>query len=604
MDRISSVPYPAIERHGLISDRRSAALVCADGTVDWLCVPRFDGEPAFGALLDARRGGFWKLGPMVRLYGRQSYEQDSGVLRTRWDELGFSAELSDAMLMPETARPEGREPLRVRLRRLRCERGRLTALFDLQPAAKAPQPALWLSRRLVLAEGRRPVPFVLEEGEELWAAACFGGRAPWRWSAEEARARLAECDAYWRGWSRKLRCAGPRADRLRRDALAIHMLGYAPTGAMVAAPTTSLPERLGGNWNADYRFCWIRDTSIAMSVLAQLGDLDSARRFFDWVVEAVPDGPLQPVYGIDARKRLPQKKLSLHGYRGSAPVRVGNHAYKQTQRGSLGYLADGLLAYLERGGAWREEYWRLTAAFADREAALWSRPDNGLWELGREDHYVSSKLMSWTALDRAGRIARRLGRAPQAERWARAAEEVKAEALERGWSPRLRSLRQRYGAHSLDAAVALASLKGMLAPGDPRMLSTLDALERDLTIDRCVYRFVPSEVPGLSDLPLGAFEGAFVPASMLVAAALAKAGLRERAEALLERAEGASGEVGLFAEAVEARSRTGFLGNFPLAFSHAEHARAVLELGEGEPRAVSPARRPRRARARPSRSGR
>lgn len=597
-------PYPPIERHGVVGDRRTAALVAADGTLDWLCLPDYDDAPVFGALLDAARGGAWRLGPADVALGEQRYLDGSAALVTTWALPGGTLELTDAMARPGDDRPAGDAGHRVVLRRLRCTRSTVACALAIRPrddfdrpAAIAPAPGglaltvgdralgLWASCPLTIDEDGASAAFHLREGEEAWAILALG-EPPAAWTIDRAREALDAAVAYWRDWLGNLTYTGPRGERVRRSALAVHLLSYAPTGSLVAAPTTSLPERVGGDRNYDYRFAWVRDASLSMAILALLGDTRTARRYMDWLVglDSSTDAPLQVAYRIGGGTDLTQRERpDLAGYRASRPVRVGNRAFSQRQLDSLGYLADCALVYLEQGGAWRDEYWVLVRRVADYTAANWTRPDSGIWELpGEEQHYVSSKVMSWVALERAVRIAERTDHGAETDDWRAAMGAIRAEVLARGWSERLGAFRQRYGADTLDAAALLIPVMDFLPADDPRVLATVERIEATLAIDGFVHRFRAGETPGHEDLPVGEFEGAFLPCTFWLATTYAKAGQPDRAETILAQAEAATGALDLFAEEVDARSGA-FLGNYPLLFAQVEYVRAVLELAKARP---------------------
>ncbi|MBA3415938.1 MAG: glycoside hydrolase family 15 protein [Chloroflexia bacterium] len=597
----SFVPYPPIGRHGVVGDRRTAALVAADGTVDWLCLPIYDGPPVCGALLDPENGGYWRIGPASPALGRQRYLDESAVLVTTWTTAAGELELTDAMAWPWDDRdaahggPDGR----VLIRRLRCRHGEAAAVADLRPRhdfgaaggiARTNDGVVldvggraltfWTSRLAQAAIGTAGVSLALElaEGDEVWSVLAFGEEERRPWTAARAAAALAETERFWHDWtgSLDLTGAGPRRDRVRRSATTIHLLSYAPTGSPVAAPTTSLPERRGGDRNWDYRYAWVRDAALSVTTLSRLGDLDSGRRYLDCLAtyRSSTDSPLQVVYRIDGGLDLPEReRADVAGYAGSRPVRVGNRACGQRQLDSLGFFADCALVYLDQGGEWTDDHWAMVRRAADYTAATWRLPDSGIWEETAERHFVSSKVMSWVALDRAATIAARTGRGGETDGWRREAAAIHAEVMERGWSERLGAFRRHYDDDGLDASVLLIPLVGFLPVDHPRVAATIDRIVEELTIDGFVHRYLPP--PG--EPPLGVFEGAFLPCTFWLATVRAMAGQAAEAEAILAAAEAVAGDLGLFAEEVDVRTRT-FLGNTPLLFAQAEYVRAALAL--------------------------
>lgn len=603
-ERARVVPYPAIERHGIIGDRRTAALVAADGTLDWLCLPDFDSAPVFGALLDWSKGGHWRLGPARMATGAQHYLENSAVLETRWELSEGTLVLHDAMLWPEGRRPPEQTGVRVVVRALRCERGTVRCQLGFQPGCRFQQnPAtitahstgytiqlpefslrLWTSRPLTAEQSRLRQVFELKQGEELWTVLECGA-AGHGWTVESARGAMEKTRGYWQDWVGALRPGSIGEKEIRRAAMMVHLLTYAPEGSAVAAPTTSVPERIGGDWNADYRFCWVRDASLAVSILARLGNLQETRQYLHWLVQRLSrfGAPLQVLYDIRGSKRPGQKNLSnVAGYRESQPVRTGNHAYKQHQLGSYGYLADCVWTYLNEGGQWREEYWKLIVRVAKHTIKHWQDPENGIWELPERRHYLNSKVLSWVTLDRAIRIAQKVDVSFDTSEWQTTRETIHAEVMEKGWSERLGAFRQHYDGDDLDAAALLIPVLEFLPADHPRVLATLERISESLTIDDFVFRFDPMQTPCLGQLPLGELEGAFFPSTFWLATTYAKAGHLERAERILERAEKLAGPAGLFSEAADPRTRT-LLGNTPLLFSLAEYVRAMLEIARGKP---------------------
>jgi len=596
-------PDPPIGLHGVIGDRRTAALVAADGTLDWLCLPDYDRPSIFGALLDAERGGFWRVGPVAATPGTQRYIPETALLVTSWETDAVHLELTDAMTEPEDERPPERAGCRTVLRRLRCLEGEAECVLTVRPRRDFDASAeasfvpgglslrvgdvvlgLWASTPLTMVHGGAEARVRLQAGEAIWAVLSFG-ESPEAWSLGRAEDELDGAAHYWRQWMGRLTYTGPRADWIRRSALTIHLLTYAPAGSVVAAPTTSLPERVGGDRNYDYRYSWVRDVSTALAKMSLLGETRTAQRFMDWLVGlgSATDSPLQIAYGIRGEIEVAEsERTDLTGYRSSLPVRFGNRAAVQRQHDSLGFFVDCVLIYLQQGGDWRDEYWDLVRDAAEFTAASWQEPESGIWELPQVQHFVSGKVMAWVALDRAVTIAKQVGETAAVERWRATMDAIHADVMERGWSDRLGAFRQSYDLDTLDASTLLISVFDFLPADHPRVVATIERIEEQLTIDGFVHRFVAGETPGHEDLPVGEFEGAFLPCTFWLAVAYVKAGRLEEAEAILDRAEAIAGPLGLFAEEVDVRTGT-FLGNTPLVFSQVTYVKAVLEVAKARP---------------------
>lgn len=585
-----------IGQHGVIGDRRTAELIATDGTISWLCLPCYDGVPIFGALLDVERGGFWRIGPEHHVLGRQQYLGETAVLVTSWEMATGTLTLTDAMAWPwddrgaEHGGPNGR----VVLRRLRCEQGEARAVIDCRPRpdfdqvpsiAAGPAGAmtavagrdltLWISQPAAVLPDRVRCTRTLHAGDEVWSVLAWGEERPRPWTMARAAATLDETIRYWNDWSGRLVGDHSPFDQVQRSATTIHLLSYALTGSPVAAPTTSLPERIGGDLNWDYRYAWVRDAALSVTILSRLGQTADSQRYMDCLTtyRSSTDSPLQVVYGIDGTLDLPEhKRWDLAGYAGSRPVRIGNRACSQKQLDSLGFFADCALTYLDNDGAWTAEHWDMMRRAADYTTATWQEPDSGIWETVEERHYVSSKVMSWVALDRAVKIAESIGQEPP-PRWRSAMDVIHAEVMERGWSERRQAFLQAYDGDNLDASALLIPIMGFLPVDHPRVAATIDRIVDELTIDGFVHRYLPP----VGELPLGQYEGAFLPCTFWLATTLAMAGRAHEAQAILTAVEAIAGELGLFAEEVDVTTRT-FLGNTPLLFAHAEYVRAVMAI--------------------------
>ncbi len=583
--------------------------MAADGSLNWWCLPDFDGWPMFNRLLDAKKGGFCRVGPAGTFDGDQIYLDETTAAATRWNAVDGSGamEVADLMAWPDDRCPEGTEEQRVILRRVRVTAGTVRAAFALQPRWNFASPppcvenarghgaswrfqegplGVWTSFALRAGAADVAEEFTMNAGEEHWVVLGWCLR-PDDWSVAQAQTVFEEALGYWRGWSAglDLSCVGEHhRDGVRRSALTVQLLKHASHGSAVAALTTSLPERLGGDRNYDYRFAWVRDGSLALAFLARLGKTDEVRCYLHWLagLSSATDAPLQVVYGIDGRTRLDQRDVEdVSGYRDSQPVRVGNRAAKQRQIGSLAYMADCVRLYMESGGTLEEEHWQLVCGAAGYIREHWQEPGSGIWELEQEAHYVSGRVLAWVVLERAERIAAQsgFGEPAQLARWRAEAGVIRDEVLDRGWNEEKGAFRQRYDHDALDAAAQLIPLNNLLPPNNKNKMGTLRALERELVVNGLMHRFDPTATLGGKQLPIGQFEGAFLPCVFWHAHLLASLGRVEEARAIFKRCEAAAGPTGLFAEEMDS-STDAFLGNTPLLFSHVEYVRASIALKE------------------------
>ena len=584
-----------IEDYALLGDLQTAALVGRDGSVDWCCFPRFDSGACFAALLGGPEHGRWLVAPVAPVRrSERRYRPGTLVLETVHETDAGAVRVVD--FMP----PRGRAPDIVRI--VEGVRGRVAVRSELVVRFDYGRTVPWVRRvddaRVAVAGPdalclRTPADV---HGEALTTASEFvvgpGERVPfvltWFPSHEplpapvDAEAALAETEAYWRGWSDACDCEVPYHDAVQQSLLVLKALTYGPTGGIVAAPTTSLPERLGGVRNWDYRFCWLRDAALTLVAMLHAGYRDEAAAWRDWLLRAVAGDPaaVQIMYGIAGERRLDERELGwLPGFAGSRPVRTGNAASTQLQLDVYGEVLDAAWHALAAGNAPSEDNWALLGHLLAWLEDGWREEDAGIWEVrGPLRHFTHSKAMAWVAFDRALRVAEATGRPGPIERWRGLRDEIKAQVLERGWSERRRAFAQSYGSDELDASLLLLPLVGFLPAADPRVVSTVEAIRRDLEVDGLVYRYRDAG-GGVDGLPPG--EGAFLACSFWLVEVLALQGRRAEARELFERLLALRNDVGLLAEEYDpAAGRQ--LGNVPQALSHLALVTAALALGEGD----------------------
>ncbi|MEU1516472.1 glycoside hydrolase family 15 protein [Streptomyces sp. NPDC005811] len=591
--------YLPIADHGLIGDLRSVALVGTDGTIDWYCCPSFDSPSVFGAILDAERGGSFELAAAVPARTKQFYFPDTNVLITRFFTGEGAGEVQDFMPVSGGAGEAERHRL---IRRVLCVRGavpfrtRVAPRFDYGASAHTVRlvegMAVFESEKLALSltstvplECDGPdvrADFKLSEGESaVFALDQVGGEvSPRRCARTEAEEQFAATVTYWRRWLSASRYRGRWREMVHRSALTLKLLTYAPTGAIVAAPTTSLPEQLGGERNWDYRYVWVRDAAFCVYALLRLGFSDEAEAFMEFVTRHItpgdgkPSGPLQIMYGIDGRTDLSESELGhLEGHQGSAPVRVGNAAADQLQLDIYGALIDSVYLYDKWARPVSSDQWDDVCALVDWVCAHWDQPDEGVWETrGGRKNFLYSRLMCWVAIERAIRMANRRGLPADLPRWQEARDTIYRRVHTRGWSPRRRAFVQHEDGDVLDAAVLMMPLTKFIAPTDPKWLSTLDALTEDLVSDSLVYRYDPLASPD----GLRGDEGTFSICSFWYVEALVHAGRLDEARLAFEKMLTYANHLGLFAEEI---SQTGEQqGNFPQAFTHLALISAAFTL--------------------------
>ena len=591
--------YPPIHDYALVGDCRTGALVSSRGSIDWLCLPRFDSPSCFNRLLDWEQGGYCEVNPTSFFRTKRAYQGHTAVLTTEFETTHGRAQLTD--LMPVAAdggQAPARFPLRQVLRRIEGLDGTVefSIKIKLRPDDGRTVPSFVqrgragycadFGGRMVVVAVNSPMeisPGLLSgrarvsRGDSLTLWLVYTEEAPGVYphliEAEEA---IAETQAYWTGWSRSCRYDGAQRDQAIRSAITLKLLSYAPSGAIVAAPTTSLPERLGGDLNWDYRYCWLRDASFTAHAFFRLGFDAEALAFTQWMTHATtltyPE--LQVMYTLHGEASIPERSWPfLEGYRRSQPVRLGNAAFAQEQLDVYGEVLDTISLSVEAGYPVDRDTKRWIVEVGNILSMSWPYPDHGIWEIrGEARHYVHSKVMCWTALDRVERLARKLGVKPSTAAWSQAREALVHAILKSGYSKTRRSFVQVLGGTRLDAAALTFGLTGFIDGRDPLMISTISTIQRWLTRGPLVYRYIAEQGTGRE-------EGAFLPCSFWLVQALAAAGRPEEAQGLLARLAPHANDLGLFPE--EIRHQDGeFLGNFPLALTHVAHLGALLSVAE------------------------
>jgi GH15 family glucan-1,4-alpha-glucosidase len=593
-------PFPPIADYAFLSDCHTGALVAPDGGIGWLCMPRFDAPSIFGTLLD-REAGFFRLGPFgINFPAARAYEPGTHVLVTTWQTPNGWAVVRDALTMgprrgedrvtPHTRPPADDDADHLLVRTVTCIDGRVEIELVCEPvfdygrtlaewtlvdgsrhaadASGAGQTIRLQTDMEMGIEGNRVrARHVLAEGDQLYCALSWAEGLAAPDDVGEAAARLDATTRFWRAWLAGARIPDHRwRQPIRRSALAIKGLTYMPTGATVAALTTSLPETPGGERNWDYRYSWMRDSTFTLQALHFL-DLDwEADEFMQFVADLEPnqDGAMQIMYGIDGRRDLTESiRDDLSGYAGARPVRVGNGAFDQRQNDVFGAVLDSILLHTRRSQRLPRRLWPIVQAQAECATAVWRDPDQGIWEArGKPQHYVSSKLMCWVALDRAAKLAEIRGAPELSATWRATAEEIHADILTHGVSDR-GVLRQHYETDALDASTLLAGLFGFLPADDKRLRNSVLAVADELTENGYVLRYRTDE----TDDGLSGKEGTFLICSFWLVSALAIIGEQQRARDLMDRLLRIASPLGLYAEEYDVE--TGHhLGNFPQAFSH------------------------------------
>ncbi|MBY9073239.1 DUF5911 domain-containing protein [Nocardioides sp. WL0053] len=590
-----------IADYGLLGDTRTAALVSSDGSIDWFCVPRFDGAPVFGSLLGGVDGGKFRLGPAeaARVVERR-YREHCTTLETTWATPHGRLTLTEGMVAEVAGRLL---PATVLVRRLSAEGGSAEALVEFdprlgedhdRPRVRRRGPTLvceWGSLALSLgcdagqcATVGSTTPLAITPGRPVTFVVTVAHREPLI-HVDPARAweLLARDEAGWQAWSAGIDHDIPFRESVVRSLLTLQLLTYSPSGAPVAAPTTSLPEEYGGVRNWDYRFAWPRDASIGIAAFLNVGKVDEARGFLWWLLHAsrLARPRLPVLFTLDGRPATAERTLrGWPGYAGSVPVRVGNAAAGQHQLDGYGWVLDAAWVLVQAGHPLYGETWRAMRGFADLVARRWTEPDAGIWEI-RDDaaHHVHSKLMGWLALDRGLRIAEthRIS-ARQRRRWLDAREAIGVAVNEHGFDRSIGSYTRSYGSHDLDAALLVLPLIGLEEPESPRVRGTVDAVRDQLSAGGpLVFRYPP----GRDGLP--GHEGAFLPCSFWLVQALACCGRREDALALFEEMLERASPVGLYAEEMDPTTGD-HLGNYPQALTHAALVQAALALRGPAPR--------------------
>jgi GH15 family glucan-1,4-alpha-glucosidase len=583
--------YQPIEDYAVIGDLHTVALVGMNGSIDWCCIPRFDSPSIFGALLDIRKGGFFRIAPpeTAGMGHKQLYLPETNILITRFLAVDGVGEITDFMPVKAIESVDHKHHI---IRSVAVVRGSLSFEMVCRPAFNygrdshqlhlSNKGAIFKSESLCLGlassipveedgHGGVRATFTLHAGQSIHfilESAKDNDLVPEPLLQRRYDEAFHHTMRYWQKWTSQCQYQGRWREMVQRSALVLKLLTYAPTGAIVAAPTTSLPETIGGARNWDYRYTWLRDAAFSLYSLLTLGFTQEAEAFMGWLDarchELKENGSLQPMYGIDGEHELTELTLDhLEGYRQSRPVRIGNGAYKQQQHDIYGELMDAIYIY-NHYDAISYDLWRNLRRLLQWLNANWQEPDEGIWEVrGGPKQFVHSKMMSWVAFDRALRLVRHRGLPAPMVDWMIASARIYEEIMEKGWSEKTQSFVQYYGSDAIDASALLMVLTKFAGPTDPRMLHTIKRVQKELTSDSLVHRYNPKEA---ADDGLGSLEGTFSPCSFWLAESLARAGYPGEARLMLEKMLTYSNHVGLYAEEIGPTGEA--LGNYPQAFTH------------------------------------
>jgi GH15 family glucan-1,4-alpha-glucosidase len=584
-----------IEDYALLGDLQTAALVSRTGSVDWLCFPRFDSGSCFGALLGSSDNGRWLIAPTGGGPATaRRYRDKTLILESEWETDQGRVRVIDFM-PPRETKPdivriveglEGRVEMSTELvirfdygaivpwvRRLDDETivaiGGPDALVMRTPVDLEPS-GMTHGAKFTVKKGER-VPFVL-----TWYPS--SERPPKKFRADSA---LRDTQRYWRDWLKSCRYEGEYGDAVHTSLMVLKALTYQPTGGIIAAPTTSLPERVGGVRNWDYRYCWLRDATFTLFALLNAGFEDEARAWRDWLLRAVAGDPakMQILYGVAGERRIPESELDwLEGYAGSSPVRIGNGAAEQFQLDVYGETLDALHMSRRHGLGVTEHAWSLQTHIIEFLESSWDKPDEGIWEVrGGPRHFTHSKVLAWVAFDRAIEAVEHFGVDGPVERWRRIRAEIHEEVCREGFNAELNSFVQSYGSHDLDAATLLIPLVGFLPANDPRVSGTIEAIKRDLMRDGFVERYATKETESVDGLPIG--EGVFLPCSFWLVDALLMQERDDEARELFERLLAVANDLSLLSEEYDPAEKR-LLGNFPQAFTHVGLVNSAFNLSQ------------------------
>jgi GH15 family glucan-1,4-alpha-glucosidase len=582
----------AIEDYGLIGDLQTAALVGRDGSIDWLSLPRFDSPACFAALLGDEDNGRWLLAPVSGgACTSRRYRGDTLVLETTWETDGGTVRVVD--LMPPRGQAadvvrivegvRGRVPMRSKLT-LRFDYGHVVPWVrhvDGELAAIAGPDAVWLRTPVEQVDRDRATyaEFEVAAGESVPFVLTYAASHLHRPHPVDPGRALADTETFWRDWMAQCHYDGEWRDAVRRSLLTLKALTYAPTGGIVAAATTSLPEELGGSRNWDYRYCWLRDATFTLQALLGTGYATEARAWREWLLRAVAGDPaeLRIMYALDGSRRIPEYELPwVSGYAGSSPVRAGNAAAGQFQLDVWGEVLDGLHYSRTSGLTPTEDAWALQKALLDFLEGAWDTPDNSLWEVrGDRRPFVHSKVMAWAGVDRGVQATERFGLDGPVDRWRQLRQAIHDDVCAHGYDTDRGTFTQFYGSRGLDAALLLLPRVGFLPPTDRRIVGTVDAVQRELSQDGLLLRYHPDADGGVDGLT--GHESPFLACSFWLVDALSMMGRRDQARALFERLLGLRSDLGLLSEEYDSRAGRQ-VGNTPQAFSHVGLVNSACQL--------------------------